>query len=523
MAPFGLFSLYQTDMHSDAVTIREALGTFLRHPWIAEAMIADLEAAAVAAQAARHRQARQRAERSQGEPFIAPVLPAFRVANEAGLHKGRGRTPTVVLFIAGIMGLGMGRKWSNVLSNIYFRDFMTTHSYDIPNRTTISRNIRNIRPETFRRIFIQVVEDTVDMLKNEGLSQHELDMIFMDSTASASASAPVCDEQTLIKLIAKAQRLINKMIVMNKAGDLRDIAPPQAAQVELAQAATEVSMAASQAGRKRKTKSIQNKYEKAKAKAQEGFLEQCNQALLTLDGIEEVIGDRLTALHRHDGDPLRELLNEAEEITMAAYEVADVLADIYRLGPQSMRGEKRVLSISDPDASFIVKGGRQTTFGYRPQLATSPHGLVLGFTLPHGNTPDSAAFGELLRQVHATLGGIDKLSVDDGYSSAANRQLALDLGVTVPSFKGAKGKKITPAEDYDSEPFRRARQRRACGESPISSLKRVAKFGQMTTFSHSAVYREMSLKLMAHNFRRRQTVIADGLKRLAKEASHAHA
>ena len=45
---------------------------------------------------------------------------------------------------------------------------------------------------------------------------------------------------------------------------------------------------------------------------------------------------------------------------------------------------EKIISLSDPDASFIVKGGWNTVLGYRPQLARSGRGFVTGLMLPRG-------------------------------------------------------------------------------------------------------------------------------------------
>ena len=45
---------------------------------------------------------------------------------------------------------------------------------------------------------------------------------------------------------------------------------------------------------------------------------------------------------------------------------------------------EKIISLSDSDASFIVKGGWNTVVGYRPQLARSGSGFVTALVLPRG-------------------------------------------------------------------------------------------------------------------------------------------
>ena len=49
---------------------------------------------------------------------------------------------------------------------------------------------------------------------------------------------------------------------------------------------------------------------------------------------------------------------------------------------------EKIISLSDSDASFIVKGGWNTVVGYRPQLARSGSGFVSALVLPQGNAAD---------------------------------------------------------------------------------------------------------------------------------------
>jgi hypothetical protein len=49
---------------------------------------------------------------------------------------------------------------------------------------------------------------------------------------------------------------------------------------------------------------------------------------------------------------------------------------------------EKIISLSDSDASFIVKGGWNTVVGYRPQLARSRSGFVSALVLPQGNAAD---------------------------------------------------------------------------------------------------------------------------------------
>src|SRR5262245_36720108 len=68
----------------------------------------------------------------------------------------------------------------------------------------------------------------------------------------------------------------------------------------------------------------------------------------------------------------------------------------------------------------------------------------------------------MVRQQIANTGIIPSMaSADDGYSSQLGRDEVLGLGLKVVSLGGAKGKKITEAQQWNSPPYRQARAERS--------------------------------------------------------------
>jgi hypothetical protein len=112
------------------------------------------------------------------------------------------------------------------------------------------------------------------------------------------------------------------------------------------------------------------------------------------------------------------------------------------MGREKVPMPERIISLSDPDASFIVKGGWNTVVGYRPQLARSGRGFVTGLFLPRGNTADSLHLVAMVREQIANTGIIPSMaSVDDGYSSQLGRNEVLGLGLKGVSIGGAKARR----------------------------------------------------------------------------------
>ena len=95
---------------------------------------------------------------------------------------------------------------------------------------------------------------------------------------------------------------------------------------------------------------------------------------------------------------------------------------------------EKIISLSDSDASFIVKGGWNTVVGYRPQLARSGSGFVTALVLPRGNAADSRHLVAMVKEQITNTGVIPAMtSADDGYRSQEGLEEVLGLGIKVVS------------------------------------------------------------------------------------------
>lgn len=198
---------------------------------------------------------------------------------------------------------------------------------------------------------------------------------------------------------------------------------------------------------------------------------------------------------------------------LAAEEVVELIrADIQAVGQVATAGERRVLkeekvpsqekviSISDPDAAFIVKGGWNTVVGYRPQLGRSGQGFVSALLVPEGNAADNGQLVEVVLDHWERTGVLPRLvSSDDGYSDQSARDDLLKTGVEVVSISGAKGKKITGAEEWNRPDYRAARANRSAVESLMFTLKDGYEFGQLLRRESENVRAELTEKVLAYN------------------------
>jgi transposase, IS5 family len=134
-------------------------------------------------------------------------------------------------------------------------------------------------------------------------------------------------------------------------------------------------------------------------------------------------------------------------------------------------GEKLV-SLFEPHADIIVKGGRQIQYGHKLNLATGSSGLILDVVIEAGNPADSERFLPMLdRHIARTGTAPRQTAADGGFASRANLAAAKDCGVTDVAFHKKCGIAIA---DMVKSPwvYRRLRNFRAGIEAVISWFKR---------------------------------------------------
>jgi len=175
----------------------------------------------------------------------------------------------------------------------------------------------------------------------------------------------------------------------------------------------------------------------------------------------------LESVHRNLEDrtdlaPSRRLMGEevlgliADDL--AALEQAASVCERRIMEQEKVPVAEKIISLSDSDASFIVKGGWNTVAGYRPQLARSGRGFVNALVLPRGNAADSPHLATMVKEQITNTGVIPSMaSADDGYSTQQGLEEVLGLGLKVVSISGAKGKKLIEAQKWKSQPYRQAR------------------------------------------------------------------
>ncbi len=162
---------------------------------------------------------------------------------------------------------------------------------------------------------------------------------------------------------------------------------------------------------------------------------------------------------------------------------------------------EKVLSLSDQSSAYIQKGDREALIGYKPQLGRSGNGFISVLITPEGNAADSGQLDPaLVEHLRCTITIPSEVSLDDGYANQAIREKWMGKGVKVFSISGAKGKKMTPIEEWESEIYLESRNGRSAAESLMFHLKHRFHFGQVMRRGIENVRAELLEKALTYNF-----------------------
>jgi transposase, IS5 family len=132
----------------------------------------------------------------------------------------------------------------------------------------------------------------------------------------------------------------------------------------------------------------------------------------------------------------------------------------------------KLVSLFEPHADIIVKGGRAVQYGHKINLASGRSGLILDVVVETGNPADAERFLPMLER-HIALHGQPprQIASDGGYASTANLTEAKALGVSDVAFH-KKSRLRIEAMVKSRWVYRRLRNFRAGIEANISCLKR---------------------------------------------------
>ncbi len=142
-----------------------------------------------------------------------------------------------------------------------------------------------------------------------------------------------------------------------------------------------------------------------------------------------------------------------------------------------LRGEEvaaneKIVSLFEPHADIIVKGGREVEYGHKLNLTTGRSGLILDLVIEAGNPADSERFLPMLNRHIGFYGEAPRqTAADGGFASRHNLGEAKALGVRDLAFHKKAGLRVMDMVKSNWV-YRKLRNFRAGIESDISCLKR---------------------------------------------------
>jgi IS5 family transposase len=142
------------------------------------------------------------------------------------------------------------------------------------------------------------------------------------------------------------------------------------------------------------------------------------------------------------------------------------------LNGEAVPAGEKLVSLFEPHADIIVKGGREVQYGHKLNLATGKSGLILDVVVEAGNPADAERFLPMLDRQIARRGAPPRqTAADGGYASRDNLKQAKARGVQDVAFHKKCG--IAVADMVKSQwVYRRLRNFRAGIEANISVFKR---------------------------------------------------
>ena len=476
-----------TDMKK---VLDQALDLAARNPEILSRIATDQDALGLAKK--QLRVADQRWTRAQMLPLPGLLVEEATAPSMAGVEllEGRPRMPAEGVYVFSVLRGYLGSisdqdARDRLLDSMILHLYLSSRNLLFPGWTTILENLNAISQET--RDFI--LETQLKIILEEELD--DFSEAILDSTAVEANSAWPTDAGMLLALLERAFRTSQKL----EAFGLTNVPKwwmPQWLK-KLHQLHFRINNGAGQTKSKGKLKKYYRQFLRTVYKMLDYLIGEC-------------IGR----------DPLQEAPPRPPSQRLLLERLWDHLVqDISEVGAICQYTQERVfegkqrpaeakkLSVSDEAAAFIKKGQRNSVIGYKPQLARSGEGFVTTLSVPQGNAADAPQLVSLVEQVRQHTGVLPhQVSVDDGYASEEGRRKLLEAGVKDVSISGAKGKQLTPEQDWNSTVYQLLRKGRSAVESLIFVLKYRFAFGRVRRRGLEEVRAELWEKVIAYNFAR---------------------
>lgn len=423
----------------------------------------------------------------QTAPLPGVCLEPAPAVVPSGLDAGRPRLPAesllVFLIIRGYLGSVSDQK-----AHMFLKESMTLHEFlhargqKLPGKTTLVENLNLVSEQTLEKIH------RAQLAMASGEKLDDFRELTIDSTSVWANSAWPTDGKMILGLLERVFRMGEDLKKFGLPGFRSGHVPRWFKEMDKIEFRICLNAGKAHSNRKMK-KGYRSLLDKAK-KAHRALKIEWASCEEELNLSEHAPGQRmrLEVMCKQ----IRADLTDAERVIEYCGE------RVFENKPRPSK--EKVLSLSDDSAAFIKKGGREPVIGYKPQLVRSRQGFVAGLRVPEGNAADSSELAPAVEMAMERTGVVaDLVSGDDGYATSKGRDALIGMGVKTVSISGAKGKKQTGEEDWESIVHKEARANRSAVESLMFTLKYSHGFGRLERRGIEAVRQELWEKVLAYN------------------------
>lgn len=410
------------------------------------------------------------------------------LAGELEIGVGRPRMSADIVYLFLMIRGFLGGSFASKTSRRFLDESMSLYAYlgnrnvSMPGVSTIVENVNLVSTKTQDLIFDEQIkfvlkEDLDDFLK-----------LTIDSTEVKANSCWPTDAKILTGLLTRANRLGQKLDVFGLDNFRHGWIPRWLEEMDNLE--FQICLVA---GKQNSVSKLKKYY---RTLLGQGY-KAADALTMELDRLKQGLSMKtLPPSHRLI---LRRRLDQIKTDLSDAYRVIEYANDRV-FHDKNLPSTKKVLSLSDGSAAYIKKGSRTAVIGYKPQLVRSANGFVTSLIVPEGNAADSGKLVQAISESIKRTGVIAELvSTDDGYASAKGRNEVLGMKVKHLSISGAKGKKLTALNDWESETYRDARRNRSAVESLMFTIKDGFDFGELGRRGIDAVRSELMEKVLAYN------------------------
>lgn len=408
------------------------------------------------------------------------------LADKLEMGTGRPRMPAELVYLLVMVRGFLGGSLASKVSRRFMRESMSLYAcldnrgLTMPGVTTMVENVNLVSEKTLdlildKQIQFVVKEDLDDFLN-----------LTIDSTSVKANSSWPTDAKILTGLLTRADSLGQKLHVF----ELEDFRQGWVTRwlKEMDNLEFQICLVAGKS--KVKLKQYYRQLLRRGKKVSAALTAELNR-------LEQGLSMEMQAPSRRA--MLKRILDQIKSDIADATRVLEYAHDRV-FHEKKLPSTEKVLSLADGSAAYIKKGSRNAVIGYKPQLVRSENGFVTSLIVPEGNAADSVELVPAIRgSIKRTSVIAELVSTDDGYASVKGRNEILDMEVKHISISGAKGKKLTALDDWESEIYRDARRNRSAVESLMFTIKDGFEFGELGRRGINAVRSELMEKVLAYN------------------------